>query len=181
MSGESRATRDDLVEPVDALDHARGASAPRVTIVEYGDFACPACRAAEPGLRMILAHAPESIRLVWRHFPLESAHPLALMAAEAAEAAAVEGQFWAMHDRLIAEHAHLGRADLERYAAELGLDRARFVAALDDEVYRQRVREHEAGGRRSHLRATPGFYVNGRVCDVSGGVQALAERVHALL
>jgi protein-disulfide isomerase len=58
---------------------------------------------------------------------------------------------------------------------------ALFRASLDDEIYRQRIREQIAGATRSHLRATPGFYVNGRVCDVSGGLQLLADRVGALL
>jgi protein-disulfide isomerase len=171
----------DLADPVSATDHSRGAGHPRVTVVEYGDFECPTCRAAEPAVQMLLHHWSAAVRLIYRHFPIESAHPHALMAAEASEAAAAQGKFWEMHDRLLQPEAHLQRAALDRYAAELNLDLALFKASLDDEVYRQRVREHMEGARRSHLRATPGFYVNGRICDVSGGMHELTDRVAEIL
>lgn len=171
----------DLLAPVTPADHARGAPRPRVTIVEYGDFECPVCRAVEPGVRMVLDHFSADVRLVYRHFPMESAHPHALMAAEAAEAAAAQGKFWEMHDRLMQQGVRLDRASLTRYAGELELDPALFHSSLDDEIYRQRVREQIEGAVRSHLRATPGFFVNGLVCDVSGGIHALSDRVKALL
>jgi len=152
-----------------------------VTIVEYGDFECPICRAAEPAVQMVLQRFPRTVRLVYRHFPIEAVHPHALMAAEASEAAAAQSRFWEMHDRLLQEAARLDRKSLDHYARELGLDMALFAASLDDEIYRQRVREHLAGGQRSHVRASPGFFVNGRVCDTSGGFHALGERVAALM
>ena len=171
----------DLAEPVSAVDHVRGPRLAPVTIVEYGDFECPICRAAEPAVRMVLERSPNAVRLVYRHFPMEAAHPHALVAAEAAEAAAAQGKFWEMHDLLLREGAKLSRAALDRCAAEIALDPALFKASLDDEIYRQRVREQMGGASRSHLRATPGFFVNGQVCDVSAGMHALADRVAKLL
>jgi len=171
----------DLKVPIAAIDHSRGAAHPRVTIVEYGDFECPVCRAAEPTVRMMLQQHGASVRLVYRHFPIESAHPHALMAAEASEAAAAQGKFWEMHDHLMQEGVHLDRSSLDRYAETIGLDMGLFKASLDDEIYRQRVREQIAGAVLSHLRASPGFYVNGRVCDVSGGMHLLDDRVKSLL
>jgi protein-disulfide isomerase len=171
----------DLADPVTAIDHVRGPRIAPVTIVEYGDFECPICRGAEPAVRMVLGRSASAERLVYRHFPIESAHPHALMAAEAAEAAAAQGKFWEMHDLLLREGAKLSRAALNQYAADTALDLALFKASLDDEIYRQRVREQIDGANRSHLRATPGFFVNGQVCDVSGGMHALAERVAKLL
>ena len=82
-----------------------------------------------------------------------------------------------MHDLLFAKPHQLSRAHLDAHAAQIGLDTTRFKAELDDEIYRQRVREHQQGGQRSHLRATPTFFVNGVVQDVSGGMQALFELV----
>lgn len=164
----------ELAVPPSAIDHVRGAERPSVTIVEYGDFECPMCRQAEPAVQQLLLHHPTTIRLVFRHYPIESAHPHALLAAEAAEAAGADGKFWEMHDLLLADGARLGRPALEGLAARLGLDLPRFTAALDDEVYRQRVREHIDGAVRSHVRATPAFFVNGARCDVSGGMQALS-------
>jgi len=169
----------DLRAPVTSQDHRRGARRPKITIVEYGDLECPACRAAEPAVRMILDSHPNTVELVFRHFPIESMHPHALMAAEATEAAGAQGKFWEMHDALLKEHAPLHRPALDQEAVTLGLDIALFKASLDDEIYLQRIREQEQLGARSHLRASPGFFVNGTVCDVSGGMHALAQAVAA--
>ncbi len=168
---------DTVVTPT---DHRRGSQRPTITIIEYADFASSACRAAEPAVRMILADHPKTVQLVFRHFPLESDHPLALMAAEATEAAAAQGKFWEMHDALMREDARLERPALDRVAVELGLDIAMFRSALNDEIYRQRIREQEAGAVRSHLRESPGFFVNGRACDVSGGMHTLANTIGAM-
>lgn len=170
----------DLHAPVTNLDHVRGAAHARITLVEYGDFQCPYCAGVEPGLRQLLRQHPTSVRLVFRHFPLEGVHPHALCAAEAAEAAGAQGRFWEMHDLLFEHQSHLDRAHLDRYAVELGLDTARFAAEMNDEVYRQRVREHIAGGVASGVRGTPGLYVNGTVFDLSGGLRPLFERVESL-
>ena len=170
----------DLHAPILPTDHCRGALQPRITIIEYGDFASPACRAAEPAVRMILAAHPRHVQLVFRHFPLEFDHPLALMAAEAAEAAAAQGKFWEMHDALLLEDASLERSALDRVAEELGLEMTQFRSAMDDEIYRQRIREQEDGAVRSHLRESPGFFVNGRICDVSGGMHELANTVDGI-
>ncbi len=175
-----QSTDQDLHAPVTVTDHRRGAPRARITMLEYGDFASTACRAAEPAVRMILATHPHTVELVFRHFPLESEHPLALLAAEATEAAAAQGKFWEMHDALMLEDARLDRAALDRAALELGLDIATFRYALNQEIYRQRIREQEDGAVRSHLRESPGFFVNGRVCDVSGGLDELARAVAAL-
>ncbi len=171
----------DLAVPPSAVDHVRGPDRAVVTIVEYGDFECPMCRQAEPAVQQLLLHHPAAVRLVFRHYPIESAHPNALLAAEAAEAAGADGKFWEMHDLLLGEGARLRRPALEAFALRIGLDMPRFTAALDDEVYRQRVREHIDGAVRSHVRATPAFFVNGRRCDVSGGMQALSEAALRLL
>ena len=178
--GQPRGHGNDLHAPLLPTDHRRGATHPTITVVEYGDFESVACRAAEPAVRIILAAHPRTVGLVFRHFPLEADHPLALMAAEAAEAAGAQGRFWEMHDQLLDEHAHLSRAALDRAAERIGLDLTLFRAALNDEIYRQRIREQEAGAARSHLRESPGFYVNGRICDVSGGMQELERTVNAL-
>jgi len=169
----------DLQAPVTKLDHVRGAAHGPITLVEYGDFECPSCAGVEPALRQLLKLHPTGVRLVFRHFPLEDVHPHALCAAEAAEAAGAQGRFWEMHDLLLEHQSHLDRVHLERHAASLALDMARFIAEMDDEVYRQRVREHIAGGVASGVRGTPALYVNGRAFDVSGGIRPLFEIVAA--
>lgn len=170
----------DLQVPVTNLDHVRGPRHAPVTVVEYGDFECPSCAGVEPALRQLLSLHPDSVRLVFRQFPLEGVHPHALVAAEASEAAAAQGRFWEMHDLLLERQAHLDRIHLARYAAELGLELARFEAELNDEVYRQRVREHIEGGAASGVRGTPGLFVNGRRFDSSGGIRPLFDQVATL-
>jgi len=170
----------DLHAPVTPTDHCRGAERPSITIVEYADFESVSCRVAEIEVREILDTHPHAVRLVFRHYPLESDHPLALMAAEASEAAAAQGKFWEMHDALMRHHAPLSRHALDRTAQELELDMLMFRAALKDEIYRQRIREQEDGAVRSHLRASPGFFVNGKVCDVSFGMNELRNAIRAL-
>jgi protein-disulfide isomerase len=124
-----------------------------------------------------LERFPNKVRFIFRHFPLQEAHPHALMAAEAAEAAAAQGRFWQMHDLLFQNQAHLKDKDLYRYAVEVGLDMARYTAEMDDHIYLQKVREHVEGGRRSHIRATPAFFVDGSVQDISFGMKALHDAV----
>src|SRR5262249_17788979 len=108
-------------------------------------------------------------------------HPHALVAAEAAEAAGAQHKFWQMHDMLFEHQLHLKEKDLRRYAETLELDLERFDYELRDEGYRQRVNEHIEGGRESGVRATPSFFVNGGIVDVSFGLQHLFEAVQARL
>jgi len=168
-----------LVIPPDPTDHSEGALHARVTVVEYGDFECPNCKMAAATPKLLLERFPGRIRFIFRHFPLEEAHPHALLAAEASEAAAAQDKFWPMHDRLFQNQSHLKGADLRRYAADAGLDLVRYTAEMDDHIYLQKVREQIDGGRRSHIRATPTFFVNGVVQDVSYGMQGLHDAVSA--
>ena len=171
----------DLHAPLTAADHRRGALRPKVIVVEYADFTSRACRAAEPAVRLLLAANPETVQLVFRHFPIEFAHPLALMAAQASEAAAAQGKFWEMHDALLHEDASLSRAALDRAAQALKLNMSLFKLSLDDEIYRHRIREHEDGRFKSHLHASPEFFVNGTLCDVSFELEHLESTVRAAL
>jgi protein-disulfide isomerase len=84
-----------------------------------------------------------------------------------------------MYDVLFRNQAHLKSADLQRDAGELGMDMARYVAEMDDHIYLQKVREHIEGGRLSHIRATPAFFINGVVQDISFGMKALHDAVAA--
>src|SRR5438874_2854258 len=171
----------ELAVAVSPSDHQLGASHAAVTVVEYGDFECPNCKQAAPAVKLLLEHFAGRVRVVWRHFPLEEVHPHALHAALAAEAAAGQGKFWPMHDLLFENPHHLKMPQLRDYAQRLELDMVRYDADMADTVYLQRVREDIDGGRASGARATPTFFVNGVLQDVSGGLQALFERVQAEL
>jgi len=173
--------RIDLAVPVSPTDHVLGPEHAPVTIVEYADFECPNCKQAAPAVKLLLSRFAGKARVAFRHFPLEIAHPHALAAAEAAECAGGQGQFWPMHDLLFDHQLHLKPRDLHGYAEGLGLDMARFTAEMDDHVYLQRVREQVESGRRSGVRSTPGFFVNGVIRDVSFGLHALLDATEAAL
>lgn len=169
----------ELAVTVGAVDHVLGPADARVTVVEYGDFECPICKQAEPVVRLALKRFAGSLRFVYRHFPLEDVHPHALLAAEAAEAAGGQGRFWPMHDLLFDNQRHLRPKDLRGYAERLELDLLRYDAEMEDEVYRQRVREHIDAGLKSGVRATPTFFIDGRMHDVSYGMERLMEGIEA--
>jgi protein-disulfide isomerase len=169
----------ELAVPVSAVDHALGASHAPVTVVEYGDFECPNCKQAAPAVKLLLERFAGRVRLVYRHFPLEEVHPHALHAALAAEVAAGQGKFWPMHDLLFDNQRHLKLPQLRGYAQRLELDMVRYDGDMSDTVYLQRVREDIEGANRSGVRATPTFFLNGVIEDVSFGLQALFKKVEA--
>jgi protein-disulfide isomerase len=168
-----------LAVPPEPSDHSQGPEHARVVVVEYGDFECPSCKVAATTPALLMDRYPSQVRFIFRHFPLVEAHPHALLAAEAAEAAAGQGQFWQMYDVLFRNQAHLKPADLQHYAGGLGMDLTRYAAEMDDHIYLQKVREHIAGGRLSHIRATPAFFINGVVQDISYGMKSLHDAVAA--
>jgi protein-disulfide isomerase len=168
-----------LTVPPEPTDHAQGPEHARIVLVEYGDFECPSCKVAATTPAVLMERFPNKVRFIFRHFPLEQAHPHALLAAEAAEAAAAQGKFWGIYQALFHNQAHLKEKDLQRYAKALGLDMTRYAAEMGDHVYLQKVREHIAGGVASHIRATPTFFLNGVVQDISFGMKSLHDAVAA--
>jgi len=166
-----------LSPPLADRDHLRGSADARVTLVEYGDFECPACGEAYPVLREVRKAFGENLRFAFRHFPLVISHPHALVAAEAAEAAAAQGKFWPMHDRLFEHQDALDDRALTRHARKIGLDLDQFESALASRVYEARVREDLASGQASGLLGTPGLFIN-RVLYT--GVRDRASLVAAL-
>jgi protein-disulfide isomerase len=168
-----------LAVPPEPTDHGQGPEHARVTVVEYGDFECPSCKVAATTPTLLMERFPNKVRFLFRHFPVAEAHPHAMLAAEASEAAAAQGKFWPMYQLLFDNQAHLGERNLMRYASEAGLDMTRYVAEMDDHIYLQKVREHIEGAHRSHIRATPTFFINGVVQDISFGMKALHDAVAA--
>jgi len=167
----------DLVVPVDdGRDHVRGPEQAPVTVVEYADFECPYCGQAEPAVRELLRQYGE-VRYVWRHLPLTDVHPHAQMAAEASEAAAVQGAFWEMHDLLLDHQGALTMRDLVGYAGSLGLDGGRFFSDLRSHTGADRIREDTDSADLSGVSGTPTFFVNGRRHYGAYDIETLAKAV----
>jgi protein-disulfide isomerase len=147
---------------VPALDApARGGAQPKVTLVEFGDFESPFCARVEPTLETLLRSYGPDLALVYRHNPLPF-HPHGELAALASEAARAQGKFWQMHDKLYANATALDRQSLDKYAAELGLDVARFKKDLDAGLGKDRLRRDIDDARRFGALASPSFFINGR-------------------
>ena len=171
-----------LAVPVNHSDHFTGSHTAKVTVVEYGDFECPSCGQAYPAVKIMLKHFGDKIRFVYRHFPQREVHPHAELAAEAAEAAGAQHKFWPMHDLLFENQLHLKSSSLRRAcAAKAEVDLERYDYEMGDQVYLQRVQEHLASGNKSGVRATPTFFVNGVVQDVSFGLEHLQTAIEAAL
>ena len=177
--GATAETIVDLAEDVDdERDHIRGNGAAPVTLLEYGDFECPYCANAAPTIRRILEHHGQDVRYVFRHLPLTDVHPNAQTAAEAAEAAAAQGSFWEMHDRLFAQQES-GLSDIYRHAADIGLDLTRFAEDMRRRRYAGRVAEDVRSADASGVSGTPTFFVNGRRHVGVYDVDALTAAVKA--
>jgi Na+/H+ antiporter NhaA len=170
----------DLSEDVDPeRDHVRGPDSAPVTLVEYGDYQCPYCGQAEVVVRELLEEFGDELRYVWRHLPLNDVHENAQMAAEATEAAAAQGAFWPMHDRLLVSQDELSPHDLHRHADELGLDGERFWDELRRRTYAERVGEDVASADTSGVAGTPSFFINGRRHQGAYDIDTLSAAVRA--
>jgi protein-disulfide isomerase len=159
---EYAGTRAVLARPVDpSWDHIQGSPNAPAVLVEYGDYECPFCGMAYPNVNAVQAEMGDRMAFVYRHFPLTQVHPHAEPAAEAAEAAGAQGNFWGMHDMLFTHQRALAPAHLLEYAAVLGLDLDRFARELAERVHAPRVSEHFRSGVESGVAGTPTFFVNG--------------------
>src|ERR687898_2708502 len=178
-SGMMRRWEGDGLEPVRTRDHVRGPKDAPVTLLKYGDYECPYCGEAHPVLKELQERVGEQVRFVFRHFPLDSTHPRARRAAQAAEAAASQGRFWEMHDLLYERQDELSEEDLLRYAAELGLDLQRFEVDLTNDHHAWRIEEDRLGGDRAGVGGTPTLFVNGvrytGTLDLDGLLAAVEE------
>ena len=143
----------------------------------YGDFQCPYCTAAYPILQRVRDQLAGRLIFGFRHFPLRDVHPDAQRAAEAAEAAAAQGAFWEMHDKLIEHQDELRPSDLKRYAEELSLDVDRFTDELRRREHAPRVAEDVATADSSGVAGTPSFFNNGRRHQGAYDVRTLTDSV----
>ncbi|MCV7278255.1 Na+/H+ antiporter NhaA [Mycolicibacterium flavescens] len=153
-----------LVRPVDPdRDHIKGDPDAPLTLVEYGDFECPFCSRATGAIDEVREHFGAELRYVWRHMPLERAHPHAFDAARASEAAALQGRFWEMAHELFGHQDDLEWSDIYRYAVAAGCDIERFDR--DVRVHASKVLHHVQDDAQDSevmdLNSTPTFFVNG--------------------
>jgi protein-disulfide isomerase len=150
--------------PVTPTDHHQGPLDASIVLVEYGDFECPYCGEEYPELKAVQQTLGDKICFVFRHFPLNQAHPHAQKAAEFSEAAASVDKFWEMHDLLYENQQALDQHSLIGYATQLGLNEELIQSALRGD-FAAKVRHDFTGGVRSGVNGTPCLFVNGQRYD----------------
>lgn len=134
-----------------------------VTVVEFGDFECPACGEAEKSAQEIRKHFGNRIRFAFREFPLKAIHPYAEKAAEASECAGQQGKFWQAVNMLYEHQSDLKVPALKRYAREMGLNTQKFDACLQSGKMVSRINQDIADGHALGVHATPTFFVDGNM------------------
>jgi protein-disulfide isomerase len=162
-------------------DWCLGPAGAPVTLIEYSDYQCERCQTLHAALEAVLHDLGDCLRLAHRHLPLRATHPLAQQAAEAAEAAGAQGRFWDMHHRLFAAQGALERGQLIAYAAELGLDVARFTAELDGRVHQEAVNEDFRRAVAGDIKLPPSLFINGVLYEGARTAAELRARIEAVL
>ena len=140
----------------------KGPANATVTIVEFQDFHCPFCRRVQPTLIQLVARYGDRLKLVYRDFPIDSLHPQARNAHEAARCANAQGRFWAYHDALYAKPPKLNPEDLRAIAQQVGVEMETFERCLNARTYRSAVQKDIEEGTRLGVTGTPTFFINGR-------------------
>jgi NhaA family Na+:H+ antiporter len=152
-------------KPGAAPSHAHGPDVAPVTLEEFGDFQCPPCSALAATLRTFEHDYPGKLRVIFREYPLEM-HKHARLAALGAEAAALQGKFWEMHEQLYTKQNDWSKADnfrpfLDGYAKAIGLDMARFAADLESDKTQSRLKLDRERATSLGVNATPTVFING--------------------
>ncbi|HEY8184470.1 MAG TPA: thioredoxin domain-containing protein [Pyrinomonadaceae bacterium] len=138
-----------------------------VTLEEFGDYQCPPCGALHPTLKKLKQESGSSLNFVFRNLPLTSIHKNALTAAQAAEAARIQNRFWEMHDFLY-ENQDLWKDDINpktiflKFAADLGLDTARFDSDMDDKQVKLRIEADQTAAAELGINGTPTVLIDGQ-------------------
>jgi protein-disulfide isomerase len=157
-----------------------------VTLTEFGDYQCPACRSYHPIVDELMRRYPTQLKLQFHHFPLVQIHANAMLAAQVAEAAGDQGKFWEMHDLLFLQQ-HMwasstnARSFFTSLASQLGLNAGQFTQSLEAVQTRDRILADVAKGRDANIPGTPTFFINGQLVPGSPGVDELALLVERAL
>lgn len=179
-SDTGSSTIEDVV--ISQTDHVRGAKDGKLTLVEFGDFQCPACGAYEPIVRQVLADNKDTLKFSFRHFPLMQIHKNALLAAKASEAAALQGKFWEMHDIIYDKQDEWSGSLNARdfflvYATTIGLDTKKFLNDIDAKSVEEKILSELKEGVRLNIQGTPTFFLNGKKLENIGDLASFNKAV----
>jgi len=165
---ENNLTPSEIVQTRSADAHIKGNPDAQVSLVEFSDFQCPACAYYRGFLDDIVKDLGDYVSVEYRHFPLKQIHPNSVLSAQAAEAAALQGKFWEMHDIIFIKQSewkdlssNKAREKFIEYAESIGLDKDKFSADIDSETVKDKVREDEKQAFQLGLNSTPSIFING--------------------
>jgi len=164
-----------LTLPDAKRDHVSGSANGSIKLLEYGDYECPFSADTQPIVKEIQRPLGDDLLFAFRHFPLINIHPHSERAAEAAEAAGAQENFWGMHDLLFENQGALEDEDLVAYAGELGLDEMRLIREVTSSVYALRIREDFKSGVRGGVNGTPTLFINGERYDGARDLKHLLD------
>ena len=153
----------------------RGPATAPVTIVEFSDFQCPYCKQVVPTLTQVLSRYGEKVKLVFRDFPIDSLHPQARKAAEAARCARDQGKFWEYHDALFANSPNASPEHLKTYAEQVGLDVPSFERCRGSGTHAAAVQKDIEEGARLGVTGTPVFFINGELLSGAQPLEGFAR------
>ncbi len=161
--GPPKPEKRDVAEP--GKDNPwKGNKNAKIVIQEFSDFECPYCNRVNPTMKQVMDEFGNDVKIVWRHMPLPF-HKSAPLASEAAHEVFLQkgnDAFWKYHDKLFANQKALQRADLEKYAEEIGgIDMAKFKKALDENTHKAHVDNDVKVAQKAGVRGTPAFTING--------------------
>jgi len=162
-----------LKPAISTTDHSQGNPGADLVIVEYGDYQCPYCGAAYPLLKQMMDKYGTQIKFVFRNFPLSEMHRYARPAAIAAEAAALQGKFWEMHDAIFENQQYLNESFLVALAEKLQLNMSKFNTDIKTAELANKVDSDFESGVLSGVNGTPSFFINGKKFD--GGAENLLQ------
>lgn len=163
---------------IQADDHVRNGKDHKVTLIEYGDFQCPACGSYYPILKQLEDQYKDTVTFVFRNFPLITIHPNAFSAARAAEAANLQGKYWQMHDKLYETQQTWGNVSsnqqtlFEEYARQLNLNMTQFTQDYASEAVANRINRDVDSGKKFDITSTPTFILNGQKIENPRGLEA---------
>ena len=163
-------------------DHVRGKAGGKVTLVEFGDFQCPACGAYEPLVRKVTADNKDTLQVVFKHFPLTQIHQNALLSAKASESASLQGKFWEMHDMLYDKQKDWSGALNARdlfviYATNIGLDVTKFTTDLNSQAIEDKIQAEYKEGLKLGVQGTPTFFLNGKKIENPQSIDAFNKLI----
>ena len=153
----------------------------KITLVEFSDFQCPYCSKAVTEIDATLKLFPKDVKLVYKQFPLSDIHNRAMLASQAAIAAANQGKFWQMHDKMFADNHNLTRENMQKWAQDIGLDLKRFSADIDSADTKKQIARDLADGEQAGVEGTPTIFVNGKHYNGALDPQAFGEILKAEL